>query len=81
MNTPGGSSGSWWSRRRPRSRGLSYALAAGWLLLAVLGVVQLLVGDDAAEWWLAGLEIAIAVALGVTFLVDARSADVDRAGR
>jgi hypothetical protein len=75
MNTPGGGSKtSWWSRSSPRSRGLSYALAAGWLVLAALGVIQFLVGDDAAEWWLAGLEILIALALGITFLTQARSA-------
>jgi hypothetical protein len=76
MNTPGGGSKtSRWSRRRPRSRGLSLALGAGWLLLAALGVIQLLIGDDAPEWWLAGLEIVIALGLGTTFLVQARNAD------
>jgi hypothetical protein len=76
MSTPGGGpKTSWWSRRRPRSRGLSFALGAGWLLLAALGVIQFLVGDDATEWWLAGLEIFIAVGLGITFLVQARRAD------
>jgi hypothetical protein len=54
---------------------LSFALGAGWLLLAALGVIQFLVGDDATEWWLAGLEIFIAVGLGITFLVQARRAD------
>ena len=76
MSTPGGGSKtSWWSRRRPRSKGLSIALGAGWLLLAALGLVQFLIGDDATEWWLAGLEIFIAVGLGITFLVQARNAD------
>jgi cadmium resistance protein CadD (predicted permease) len=76
MSTPGGGSKKyWWSRRRPRSRGLSIALGAGWLLLAALGLVQFLIGDDATEWWLAGLEIFIAVGLGITFLVQARNAD------
>jgi hypothetical protein len=76
MNTPaGGSKRSWRSRRRPRPRGLSYALAAGWLLLAALGVIQFLIGDDAAEWWLAGLEVFLAIGLGITFLVQARNAD------
>jgi hypothetical protein len=54
---------------------LSYALGAGWLLLAALGVAQFLIGDDAAEWWLAGLEIALALGLGITFLVQGRNAD------
>jgi hypothetical protein len=54
---------------------LSLALGAGWLLLAALGVIQFLIGDNAAEWWLAGLEILIAVGLGITFLVQARNAD------
>jgi cadmium resistance protein CadD (predicted permease) len=76
MNTPaGGSQRSWWSRRSPRSQRLSYILAVGWLLLAALGVVQFLIGDDAAEWWLAGLEILVALGLGITFLVQARQAD------
>jgi cadmium resistance protein CadD (predicted permease) len=75
MNTPGGGSKrSWWSRRSPRSSGLSYALAAGWLILAALGVIQFLVGDDAPEWWLAGLEILIALGLGIAFLTQARKA-------
>jgi len=38
-------------------------------------VIQLLIGDDAPEWWLAGLEIVIALGLGTTFLVQARNAD------
>ena len=75
MNTPrGGSKRSWWSRGSPRSRGLSFALAVGWLVLAALGVIQFLVGDDAAEWWLAGLEILIALVLGIMFLTQARNA-------
>jgi hypothetical protein len=53
---------------------LSYALAAGWLILAALGVIQFLIGDDATEWWLAGLEILIALGLGITFLTQARDA-------
>jgi cadmium resistance protein CadD (predicted permease) len=76
MNTPvGGSQRSWWSRRSPRSRRLAYALGAGWLLLAALGVVQFLIADDAPEWWLAGLEILLALGLGITFLVQGRNAD------
>ena len=54
---------------------MSYALAAGWLLLAALEVIQFLIGDDASEWWLAGLGILIAVGLGITFLVQARNAN------
>ena len=74
-NPVGGSQRSWWSRSSPRSQRLSYILAVGWLLLAALGVVQFLIGDDAAEWWLAGLEMLVALGLGITFLVQARQAD------
>jgi cadmium resistance protein CadD (predicted permease) len=79
MNSPvGGSQRSWWPRRSPRSRRLSYVLGAGWLLLAALGVLQFLIGDDAPEWWLAGLEILLALGLGITFLVQGRNADGDK---
>ena len=53
---------------------MSYALAAGLAFLAALGVIQFLVGDDTTEWWLAGLEILIALGLGITFLTQARKA-------
>jgi hypothetical protein len=76
MNDPGGGSQrSRLTRSSPRSRSLSYVLAAGWLILAVLAVVQFLVGDDATEWWLAGLEFLLLLGLGLTFLVQARRAD------
>ncbi len=55
---------------------MSYAVTAGWLLLAALGVIQFLIGDDATEWWLAGLEIFIAIGLGITFLAQARKGDI-----
>ncbi len=55
---------------------MSYALAAGWLLLAALGVIQFLIGDDATEWWLAELEVFIAIGLGITFLAQARKGDI-----
>jgi hypothetical protein len=76
MNTPvGGSQRSWRSRSSPRSQRLSYVLATGWLLLAAVGVVQFLIADDGPEWWLAGLEILVALVLGITFLVQGRKAD------